>query len=180
MNWKTTGLVAVSFSSGAAIGFIFAKKKLEKDANAEIEEIRKNYLEKITSTTDENQYERIAYSYSSKSGAVVDQNKIVNESDNKIDISSNSISIVPSVIGAFELDSDYGVETLTYYSDGVLAYDASDEIVAEPEDLVGEESLNRLALEEADVVSVKNDSTKMYYEITASEKTYRDGTGIDI
>lgn len=81
----------------------------------------------------------------------------------------------PYVIDESEYgEDDYDVQTMTYYSDGVLARDyGTDVIVEDIEDVVGD------ALEhfQDDAVYVRDDVLKIDYEITKDVRTFTEVNG---
>lgn len=73
----------------------------------------------------------------------------------------------------FGENENYETIDLTYYADGVLA-DDQDEVVDDPEDLVGPEALRSFGEYQEDVVHVCSERRKCYYEITTDPRNYRD------
>jgi hypothetical protein len=63
--------------------------------------------------------------------------------------------------------------TLFYYKDGVLADDDYN-IIKHPEEVVGPEALNAFGRYEDDAVYVRNETTKMDYEILLDNRSYID------
>lgn len=83
----------------------------------------------------------------------------------------------PCVISPEEFGENeyYDKEELTLYSDGILA-DIDDNIL-NIDEYVGEKSLDHIGDYEADVVHIKNDARKTYYEVLVDERSYLDVTG---
>lgn len=83
----------------------------------------------------------------------------------------------PYVISPDEFGENefYDKEELTLYSDGILA-DIDDNIL-NIDEYVGEKSLDHIGDYEADVVHIKNDARKTYYEVLVDERSYLDVTG---
>lgn len=76
--------------------------------------------------------------------------------------------ISPSEFGELE---NYEQCTLTFYADGVLT-DSNDEEVDDVDSLIGRESLSHFGEYEDDSVFVRNDTTKMDYEILLDNRFY--------
>ena len=73
--------------------------------------------------------------------------------------------------GLWKENEDYSVVCLTYYDDRILADDA-DEIIDDPEEIVGEEALGSFGEYDDNVVLVRNDILKTYFEITLDPRAY--------
>ena len=73
--------------------------------------------------------------------------------------------------------ADYDTISLTYYADGILASDDTDEIIEDIDDVVGEDSLNHFGEFEDDSVYVRNDERKCDYEILRNNRTYAEVVG---
>ena len=132
---------------------------------------------------------------SEKIGAIVEEcddilnkNGYVNYSDvseNKEEGGNDSEDDVekPYMIPYDEYGELYGYHkmTLTYYSDGVLADDESDEIVSsyEIDETVGLQNLEAIGRDGFDEIHVRNDAKMCDYEIVRSLRTYTDVMGLD-
>lgn len=68
-------------------------------------------------------------------------------------------------------DCKYSIESLTYYSDGVLADDDFN-IISNINEVVGPKALESFGLYEQDVVYVRNDNYETDYEIVLDERSY--------
>lgn len=71
-------------------------------------------------------------------------------------------------------DSDFDKISLTYYSDEVLAYDDSDEVIDDVDDIVGHKSLNTFGQYEEDTVYVLDFDECVGYEICKDYRPYSD------
>lgn len=100
-----------------------------------------------------------------ESGTVVRKrsNKKTKKPDSKI-------NIIPEVEFG-ELDEDYECISLTYYADDVVT-DDNNEPIEHPEDIIGEEVLERLRFGEDTVFYVRNDNLSVDYEILRDYRTY--------
>lgn len=65
----------------------------------------------------------------------------------------------------------YTTASLTLYSDGVLADDEDDEIISNPEDIIGD-ALNHFGEYEDDAIHVRDENIECDYEILKSEKSF--------
>ena len=77
----------------------------------------------------------------------------------------------------FETEEDYTTIYLTYYSDGVLA-DEMDNVV-KIESTIGKEALKHFGDYEDDILHVRADKGKIYYEVTKDNRTYAEIAGDD-
>ena len=177
-------IFAAGLAVGAVAGAVIVKNKVLADAKAEIEEVRDYYRsqrgevnreeveevkEKVEETIDrvqdmikehDNKKEHINY------------NKLVqnyNPSKNVVEYDDPFI-IDPSEFGE---NDDYDTMTLTYFADGVLVDDV-DDIVDEPDIVVGLENLKVFEEYGASSVYVRNDIYKTDYEIIRDDWNYSD------
>lgn len=90
------------------------------------------------------------------------------DEDNKVFI------IDPAEFGVL---TDYDQVTLTYYADGILAFE-DNQIVEEVESTIRFDSLNHFGEYEADAVHVRNDFHQTDYEILQSTARYTDIVGL--
>ncbi|NLD50536.1 MAG: hypothetical protein GX660_25625 [Clostridiaceae bacterium] len=79
-------------------------------------------------------------------------------------------TIPPDEFGEFD---DYQKISLTYYSDEVLC-DEDDEPVEDIDGIIGEESLDGFGEWDDEIVYVRNDQLKSYFEISMDNRTYAD------
>ena len=80
--------------------------------------------------------------------------------------------IKPYVITPDEFqDSDYDVESYTYYADDVLT-DEFDDIIYEPGETVGTEFADHFGEYEEDAVYIRNDERGIDYEILKDDRTF--------
>lgn len=191
--YKAVLIGIVSGGIGFAAGYVFCKKKLEKDF-VEKTEAALNDIQKLKSTKN-NKGEskqtsepadcsdqatkssteapkRLEFSpedkarYAELSKKYYDPNRVHEPHSRDTDYSAY-IHVIPEE--EFMADIDYDTLQLTLYSDGVLADDVEYR-VQNPKELIG----NALDLLNDDTwtVYVKNDYTKTYYEIEKDSRTY--------
>lgn len=191
--YKAVLIGIVSGGIGFAAGYVFCKKKLEKDfvekTEAALKDIQKlkstkNNKEETKKTSEDvsnsNQStkhstelpKRLEFSPEDKARYVeltkqyYDPNRVHEPPSRDTDYSAY-IHVIPEE--EFMADIDYDTLQLTLYSDGVLADDVEYR-VQNPKELIG----NALDLLNDDTwtVYVKNDYTKTYYEIEKDSRTY--------
>lgn len=191
--YKAILIGIVSGGIGFAAGYVFCKKKLEKDF-VEKTEAALNDIQKLKSTKNNKEEtkktsephgcsdqatkssteapKRLDFSpedkarYAELSKKYYDPNRVHEPPSRDTDYSAY-IHVIPEE--EFMADMDYDVLQLTLYSDDVLADDIEYR-VQNPKELIG----NALDLLNDDTwtVYVKNDYTKTYYEIEKDSRTY--------
>ena len=65
------------------------------------------------------------------------------------------------------------IEYLTYYSDGVLAYDDSSEVIRHPDEVVGKDNLYHFGEFEEDMLYVRDPVESTDYSIQLSDQPYK-------
>ena len=188
-------IFAAGLAVGAVAGAVIVKNKVLADAKAEIEEVREYYREsrgvkeveevkeKVEETIDHIQdlieehetkpktekehtnYNQIAKMYTSK---VATPYEPYNEFQTPT--YDDPFVIDPSEFGE---NPEYDTETLTYFADGVLVDDV-DDVIEEPDIVVGLENLKVFEEFGATSVYVRNDIYKTDYEIIRDDWNYSD------
>lgn len=170
---------------GAASSWYFTKKFYEKKADDEIEGYREKLKEKafVDKENDEEikkdkaTYIDIARNYHKpeitdyvaryKKETVVDpgvtEHPVDDDEDEPMVISPDEFGEIP----------DYDKVSLTYYADGFLVENDTNEIIEDVSDVIGNEALDSFGEYETDSVHVRNDDRQTYYEILLSEQDYR-------
>ena len=175
----------IAFVAGAAIGSIVTWKLVEKKykvlADEEIESVREVYKRKLDEKQKEKTEEKeenkdrneknnhavlvhnLGYSgeYNEEEIGEVD---VINPQKEKVYV------IPPENFG----ELDYEMESLTYYADGVLAFDLTNVVVQDKDSLVGRGSLNTFGEYEPDSVYVRNDNLKKDFEILLDRRKFSD------
>lgn len=175
-------IFAAGLAIGAVAGACVIKNKVQADAKEEIEEVREYYRTKkleqtgceevseVEETTDDEQkeftkkdyinYSNIASNYNTES---VDPCKLPDRQDD------------PYVIDPEDFGSEVGYDTmtLTYFADGVLVDDV-DDVVDEPDIVVGLENLKVFSELGASSVYVRNDIYRTDYEILRDDWNWSD------
>lgn len=169
-NTKITSLFI--FLSGTAVGALatwkYAEEKYKQIAKEEIESVKRTFSKKepVFKSDDEKSDTMSVSEYARK----VEQlgyasNKSAKE--RKID---EPYVIAPEDLGNY---ADYEQIELHYYNDGVLT-DELDEIVDDPEEIVGKEIADHFGEYEEDTVCIRNDALKTDYEILRVPERYSD------
>ena len=169
-NTFKTGLIfSFGLVIGALTGATYVKNKIDKKDNEEIEKIREMYKQKYEMTIKreepkdkpEEKYEKIACEYHTS------------------ETPKKKINPNIKIINAIDFGENFSYDTvsLTYYADNVLAYDVNDEMVTDIENTVGVDNLAKIKEYYDDAMYIRNDISRVYYEIMPSEKTYAEITG---
>lgn len=187
MNNKVINIIA--FVAGAGIGsaatWYFLKEKFEKQYQEEIRSVKDSLLKTKPSEPDapveekkpefdndtKKEYQNMAAKYDYTMFA---QNKeeALSEPEEVEERMSGPYIIPPEQFD----ESDYDTVSLTYYADGIIADSISDEIIEDPESLVGE-FRSHFGEYEDDSVFVRNDEEQVDYEILADDRKYSDVVG---
>lgn len=191
-------IFAAGLAVGVVAGAVIVKNKVLADAKAEIEEVREYYREsrgvkeKVEETIDHIQdlieehvkevKEVEKKEYELKDIQIKDEPKtgLTNYSQiTKMYMSNDkynqSMYDDPFVIDPSEFgeNPEYDTETLTYFADGVLVDDV-DDVIEEPDIVVGLENLKVFEEFGATTVYVRNDIYKTDYEIIRDDWNYSD------
>ena len=181
-------IFAAGLAVGAVAGAVIVKNKVLADAKAEIEEVREYYRsargkvnrENVEETEEVKEVEKKEYEL--KDIQVKDEPKtgLTNYSQiTKMYMSKDEFQAPmyddPFVIDPSEFgeNPEYDTETLTYFADGVLVDDV-DDVIEEPDIVVGLENLKIFEEFGATTVYVRNDIYKTDYEIIRDDWNYSD------
>lgn len=190
MNYKLFN--AVSFAVGAVIGsavtWKLLKSKYEQIAQEEIDDVKEHYKKKLEDRvySVETHVDANTMNLSHEKPDILEYAEKIKElnysgeeyqSDNKdfVEKEDDSMEGKPYVISEEEFDdAGYDTETLTYFADGVLT-DWYNDPIEEPEDMVGEDTLERFdELADGDTVFVRNPNHMTDYEIQRDHRNYVD------
>lgn len=182
-------IFAAGLAVGAVAGAVMVKNKVLADAKAEIEEVREYYREArgqkeehVEEVEEVKEVEKKEYEL--KDIQIKDEPKTKNEYTNYNQITkkytSNTEHETPMYDDPFVIDPsefgenpEYDTETLTYFADGVLVDDV-DDVIDEPDIIVGLENLKVFEEFGATSVYVRNDLYKTDYEIIRDDWNYSD------
>ena len=176
-------IFAAGLAIGAVTGAVLVKNKVLADAKAEIEEVREYYREtrgKKEESVEEEEVkevkaEEVKEEFKEEfkeNKEYINYNKLTtkytsSEESNQFD---DPFIIDPSEFGE---NPGYDVETLTYFADGVLVDDV-DDVIDEPDIVVGLENLKVFDEFGATSVYVRNDLYRTDYEIIRDDWNYSD------
>lgn len=191
---KYISIFAVGAAAGSAITWFITKTKYEKiindEINAQIYDIReesikmreekineldkvKNKMMGLVNQTDQDNEDDIEY------GEIIEADgTITNPVDDIPEPKEQEETdyIEPYVISPEEFDEKgYNLQTLIYYADGYLTDDMDFPIV-DIDGTVGEDAVNHFGEYEDDSVFIRNDNTKIDYEILADSRNFKDIT----
>lgn len=186
-------IFAAGLAVGAVAGAVLVKNKVLADAKAEVEEVREYYRsargkvnredneeveevkEKVEETIDhiqdlieehetkqKTEKEHTNYSQITK--------MYMSKDEFQTPMYDDPFVIDPSEFGE---NPEYDTETLTYFADGVLVDDV-DDVIEEPDIVVGLENLKVFEEFGATTVYVRNDIYKTDYEIIRDDWNYSD------
>ena len=181
-------IFAAGLAVGAVAGAVIVKNKVLADAKAEVEEVREYYRsargkvnrENVEETEEVKEVEKKEYEL--KDIQIKDEPKtgLTNYSQiTKMYMSKDEFQAPmyddPFVIDPSEFgeNPEYDTETLTYFADGVLVDDV-DDVIEEPDIVVGLENLKIFEEFGASSVYVRNDIYKTDYEIIRDDWNYSD------
>ena len=182
-------IFAAGLAVGAVAGAVIVKNKVLADAKAEIEEVREYYRESrgqkeehVEEVKEVKEVEKKEYEL--KDIQIKDEPKTEKEHTNYSQITkmymsndkhNQSMYDDPFVIDPSEFgeNPEYDTETLTYFADGVLVDDV-DDVIEEPDIVVGLENLKVFEEFGATTVYVRNDIYKTDYEIIRDDWNYSD------
>ena len=179
-------IFAAGLAVGAVAGAVIVKNKGLADAKAEIDEVREYYRESRGQKDEhvEEVKEVEKKEYELKDIQIKDEPKTEKEHTNYSQITkmymsndkyNQSMYDDPFVIDPSEFgeNPEYDTETLTYFADGVLVDDV-DDVIEEPDIVVGLENLKVFEEFGATTVYVRNDIYKTDYEIIRDDWNYSD------
>ena len=168
-------------------GYYLSKNKYLSMADKEIESVRKVYEKHFSNKEENTSKPQEKKSLENPVNSSIDKKNYKNyaglyngDKDNESDIISvipeksigspkapkkPKLNKTPYVISPEEYrDSDYEAETLIYYSDKILA-DSDNNIIHNPNELIGPEALSTFGRYMDDTVYVRDDSKQLDYEI---------------
>ena len=176
-------IFAAGLAVGAVAGAVLVKNKVLADAKAEVEEVRKYYRESRGVVEEVEEVKEVEKKeYELKDIQVKDEPKTGLTNYNQItkmymskDEFQSPMYDDPFVIDPSEFgeNPEYDTETLTYFADGVLVDDV-DDVIEEPDIVVGLENLKIFEEFGATTVYVRNDIYKTDYEIIRDDWNYSD------
>ena len=188
---KATAFAAflVGAAAGSAITFFGLKTKYKQLVEEEVNELREYYSSKLVKKDDEEPVEENDEDEPSKPEIKSNRLEATTISDRQNysgyfktepkpeGISENPLILEPRpyVVSPDEFAEEYGYECrdVTLYADGTLA-DDDDDILEDPENVIGLESLKHYGEYAPNTVYVRNDRLKCDYEIPRDDRTYEE------
>ena len=183
-------IFAVGATIGSLVTWKLTKKKYEQLAQDEINAMREYYLKKKEELNErenqiEEQEEETRQTFTKDKPAILEYAKRISglgyDRGLPVETEMRGEPITmdrPHVITPESFDTIYGYDTvtLTYYADGVLA-DDDDNIIEDPDILVGDDFADHYGEYEEDTVFVRNDEFKTDYEICRDHRNFSDVVG---
>lgn len=185
MNGKVLAFL-VGTVTGSVLTYFMLKEKFEKNLNEEIDSVKKSfsskYERKITkediektganvSSIDDYKKRIDDLGYSSTSSTEPDISETIQpEVDEHRNYREHPYVISPDQFGEF---ADYSSITLTYFKDGALCDDLTQEQIVDIKNTIGD-GLNHFGEYEEDVVYVRNERLKTDYEVLRDLRRYAD------
>ena len=164
-------IFAAGLAIGAVAGACVIKNKVLADAKEEIEEVREYYRSKREVKEEQPEVEPV--SEEKEYNDIVSNNGYVNY--NKPEKIQTSEFVDPYIIDPSEFGEEvgYDTETLTYFADGVLVDDV-DDVIEEPDLVVGLNNLDIFEEFGASSIYVRNVMYKTDYEVLRDDWKYSD------
>ena len=162
---------------GAVAGIYLAKDKIMADAKQEIEEVREYYKSKKESKKEEVKEEQVEQEQPKEEKE--EYKEIANNYVNYNKIEQPKVQTMledePYIIDVdeFGMNEEYDTMCLTYFADGVLV-DDSDEVVEDPDVVVGLDNLKIFEEFGASAVYVRNEVWKTDFEILKDDWNWAD------
>ena len=164
-------IFAAGLAIGAVAGACVIKNKVLADAKEEIEEVREYYRSKKEVKEEQPEVEPVTEEKEYKD--IVANNGYVNY--NKPEKIQMPAVADPYIIDPSEFGEEvgYDTETLTYFADGVLVDDV-DDVIEEPDLVVGLNNLDIFKEFGASSIYIRNDMYKTDYEVLRDDWNYSD------
>lgn len=188
---KTSAILGIGILIGSVVTGTIMKKKYEEIIDEEIQSVKDRYSKKeevkeeevkeeVKDTIDDTDEilrknplsnkempEHVMDAYRERYADILERNGYTYE--NEYEPEDDPYIIDPE---EFDVLSDYGSITLTYFSDGVLVDDV-DEVIEDPEEYIGNALTILDESYECRAVYVRNDIFKMDYEILKDDWTWK-------
>ena len=161
---------------GAVAGIYLAKDKIMADAKQEIEEVREYYKSKKESNKEEVKEEQVEEQPKEEKEEYKEiANNYVNYNKMEQPKVQTMLEDEPYIIDVdeFGVNEEYDTMCLTYFADGVLV-DDTDEVIKDPDVVVGLYNLKIFEEFRASAVYVRNDMWKTDFEILKDDWNWAD------
>lgn len=180
-------IFAVGAGIGSAVTWKVLKTKYEQIIQEEIDSVKAVYGKLHTTTPVEEELaepekpvEKTGVAGLKAYDDLISKVGYVNYSDHKQKAEEGGLESVeidkPYQISPDEFgnENEYDCKYLTYYEDGVLVYDETDDEVDDVGQIVGFDFFKYFGTYEDDIVWIRNDALECDYEITADHRNYTD------
>lgn len=175
MSGKNLLYSSIGFAIGGLAGFLYAKRIYGVRDEEEINKIRQMYKNKYENSVNNQLYSE-PKPETPKVEEQVEELKYFEEVKEEAKKKNVDIQVISPL--EYGMEPEYECETLSYYADRVLAYDdADDSLVENIDEVIGLDALELIGEYGNDVIYVRNDILKTYFEICRTEKTYAEVTG---
>lgn len=173
---KNLFIFSLGVAAGVAASWKILKTKYEQVAQEEIDSVKDYYSKRKEVSESEPKTEEVVdkADTAEKYSDILTDEGYTNYSDTEKEVDHMATkNIEPRIIPPEEFDTldDYEAISLTYYADGVLT-DDYDEVVENPDDVVGPNFADHFGEYEDDSVFVRNDRLKADYEILYDTRKY--------
>lgn len=156
------------FAAGVATMHFLMRDTYKKQADVLVEDARNHFKQReqeldttIEQRANEKAYDLVSGPYRQEE----DSEKSTHEP-------METIEIIPS--DEFGNEDDYETSFLTYYADGILAYDSDGSRVEDIEKVIGPKALDNFGAEAPDLVHVRNHNYRKDYEVLKVRNKYAD------
>lgn len=179
------GIVGVlTFIAGVAAGsvatYLITSKRYEKIIDEEIASVKETYAKRFEKLTiydpfadeEDNEDEEDNSEIEKEYTQMINDLKYSSD-DERTNVNDKPYVISPELYREHE-DEGYDSVNLTFYADGILAFDDDMDVVEDIEETVGVESLSHFGEYEDDSVFIRNDKLKYDAEILLDPRKYSD------
>lgn len=158
----------LTFVAGAVVGSAVTYKVVSERYEEDIRSVKEVYSNK-----EKEPVKKDTEPAPKKEVASTEYSKILNTNEYGAEEGGKKMDITPYFISIDEYGEmdDYEQVQLFYYKDGVLA-DELDNVIKDVDDAIGEDSLEYLDECEDSVVFIRNENTKIDYEVLISDREF--------
>lgn len=160
-------LASVGFAAGAYFMHIRMRDEYQKFADAQIEDVRNHYNER-QKKTDQLIEEEAQKKYLEYVSGPYRQGEDPEKPDREELVPLEIIE--PDEFGGID---EYETSFLTYYADGILAYDSDGTTIDDIQKVIGSEALSALGKFMPDAIHVRNHNYRKDFEVLKVTSRYR-------
>lgn len=185
MNYKNMLIFAAGGAIGAFTGIMATKAHYEAIANKEIEDARAHYNKKLSDMSQKNREKAdisdLAASVQANAPRDYSKYDTTTKEDPEVIIKNEEVGDGPILVDITQDDfvqyDGYQKATVVLYRDGVVAKEDDDNLI-DVEETIGTDILDRIEGRTKDALYVRNQTLIMDFEVTYSDQTYTEATGI--